>query len=459
MRILHRRRFLQSTVILGTGIIIHGHEGVSAAEASVSQWYRGNLHLHTQWSDGSPMPEWAVAWYKKRGYHFICTSDHNTFQTKELQFAAWRGGCVPPKNVAPFQTNGSRWKEVVEPASWQLTQATIDQAAEMFGSQSLTSLVEEDRTFYRLKTFDELVSQFVESEKFLLIPGFEQTGTSQNGRQIHMNFINVRSFFPYIRETDVQSTVNENFFRGKDLYANHAEPSMGILNHPIWPYYDIEPQILIDNPEIRFFEFNNNGLDGERHPQAWTPEKFWDIVNTHRVTAGQPLLLGTGSDDEHSYRREYPKAWMVVRSESLDFPSLYAAMDRGDFYASNGLDFDSIVFDRGQGTLSVKIKAEPGVSYRIDFIGTKKDADRTCTFIEIPAQAKRSARTVSSWSDQIGVVLQSVVGTEADYTLDARDLYVRARVTILTEAPEYQDKCQSILRPAAWTQPYSIMVR
>ena len=32
------------------------------------RWYKGNLHMHTFWSDGKAFPEEAVAWYKSRGY-------------------------------------------------------------------------------------------------------------------------------------------------------------------------------------------------------------------------------------------------------------------------------------------------------------------------------------------------------------------------------------------------------
>jgi histidinol phosphatase-like PHP family hydrolase len=42
--------------------------------------------MHTQWSDGHPLPQWAVDWYKSHGYHFICPSDHNIFQSNDLRF-------------------------------------------------------------------------------------------------------------------------------------------------------------------------------------------------------------------------------------------------------------------------------------------------------------------------------------------------------------------------------------
>ncbi|MDD3470802.1 MAG: hypothetical protein PHE53_12620 [Thermoguttaceae bacterium] len=460
MRNLDRRCFLQSTSLLGASLLLNRSTSTFAeTELEPStQWYRGNLHLHTQWSDGSPMPEWVVAWYKEKGYHFICTSDHNTFQSDTLQFNAWCGACETPKDLTAFEKLGSRWKQVMDPAWGRLTQVAVDQAAEKFGSDSLTSIVDADRKLYRLKTFDELSAQFSEPGKFLLFPSFEQTGQSQDRRQVHMNFINVRTFFPYIEGKNVQDTVDRTFDQGKELYHSNPEPYMFTLNHPIWPYYDVEPQTLIDNPAIRFCELNNNGLEYDRHPQGWDPEKFWDVANAFRVAAGQPLVLATGSDDEHSYTRKTPKAWIMVRAERLDFPSLYAAMERGDSYTSNGLDFETITFDRGNGKLSVKVKAEPNTSYRIEFFGTKKDFDRTCTWINVP-EDKHPARSISSWSDQIGQRFQSVDGTGASYTLAEDDLYVRARVTKITDTQEYQEKYQLLLYPAAWTQPYSMLVR
>ena len=454
---LNRRHFIQSSSLLGAAVWVPGQNGWAATEQG--RWYRGNLHLHTQWSDGSPMPEWVVAWYKEQGYHFICTSDHNTFQTNELQFGAWCGACETPKDLEPFRERNSRWKEV-QSASWgRLSEESVEQAVAKFGADALPSITQNDRKYYRLKPFDELVEQFAQPGEFLIIPGFEQTGRSQDQREVHMNFINVRHFFPYISAADGPQTVVENFKRGRELYANQAEPYMFTLNHPAWRYYDVEPDVLIDHPEIRFFELNNNGLTFAEDPNGWTPEKFWDVVNAHRARAGQPLVLATGTDDEHSYQRKSPRAWMMVYAESLDFPTLFAAMDRGDSYTSNGLDFERIVFDRDAGTLSVRVKPEPDRKYRIDWIGTKKNFDDTRTEIHIPAQGNRPERFVGRWSDAIGETLKTVEGTEATYTLAEDDLYVRARVTLITEKPEFQDGQKAIPLPGAWTQPFSRLTR
>ena len=43
------------------------------------QWFRGQLHAHSYWSDGRAFPEQAIDAYKQRGYHFLCLTDHNRF--------------------------------------------------------------------------------------------------------------------------------------------------------------------------------------------------------------------------------------------------------------------------------------------------------------------------------------------------------------------------------------------
>ena len=40
-------------------------------------WYKGNLHTHTNKSDGDSSPEDVVNWYEKNKYDFLVLSDHN----------------------------------------------------------------------------------------------------------------------------------------------------------------------------------------------------------------------------------------------------------------------------------------------------------------------------------------------------------------------------------------------
>ncbi len=45
--------------------------------------YKGNMHLHTTWSDGSLTAAETVEVFKEKGYHFVCISDHDIYSRTE----------------------------------------------------------------------------------------------------------------------------------------------------------------------------------------------------------------------------------------------------------------------------------------------------------------------------------------------------------------------------------------
>ncbi len=418
----------------------------AAASAPAKRWFKGNLHMHNQWSDGEPLPEWAVDWYKSNGYHFICPSDHNIFQTDALRFDSF-GSNLPPSDPAAFKGETSLWKMVSPKAGWaKLTQARIDQAVARFGKDSVRTLTVGGQTFVRMKPFAELEKQFVEPDRFLMIPGFEQTGGCPDGRQVHVNFINVREAFPYIAAEQPKEILERTYARGRDLYGRNY---LFTANHPLWRYYDVSPADLIALPQIRLFELNNNEVTGgfDAHPQGWTPERCWDVVNAHRASHDQPLLLGMGSDDRHGYDGP-AKAWSVVRAADLRVNDLLDAISAGDFYASNGLDFADIRFD-GR-TLSVKVDAREEGPYRILFLGTKRGYDPSSRTVDVAQGPRCPARRIDVYSESIGTALAAVEGTEGAYTLKSDDLYVRAKIVKVT--PDLRPDWKS--QPAAWSQPY-----
>ena len=58
------------------------------AEAiDVSTFQKGNIHTHTNLSDGDHPPDQVYAWYRERGYSFLAITDHNTL-TEPSRFRA-----------------------------------------------------------------------------------------------------------------------------------------------------------------------------------------------------------------------------------------------------------------------------------------------------------------------------------------------------------------------------------
>ena len=436
----------------------------AGAAAPSSRWYKGNLHCHTFWSDGGAFPEQAVAWYRDHGYNFLGLSDHNVFQDDPKRWRAVGTGTRPVK------------------------QEVFDACARDFPGLE-TRKTESGGTEARLRTYGELRRMFDRPGEFLLLPAVEITHTTTlaNGlvHQVHMNTVNVPDVPPSLRAKDfarkfrdkpVADLVGEKARETKEQAARLGVPHLFILNHPIWRWYDVAPEDLVAQPDVRFFEVCNNGspfAPGEGLPEdGLDTDRFWDVVNAFRAVRGQKLLYGIGTDDTHHYFGEpgpmlMPgNAWTKVRAARLDAASLTAAMEAGDFVACEGIEPEDVVFDPASGRLEVSVAGRADVPVTVEFIvsrrGFSEKPVRTCTVTPReprPEERAAFARTISIYDDRIGCTAKTVKGApgqsvQASYTLAADDLYVRARISC-PGAP----RCTAPLHPqrlhVAWTQPYA----
>ena len=422
-----------------------------------TRWWRGNLHTHTFWSDGRLFPEEAIEWYRTHGYHFLGLSDHNV-----------------------FQDNPDRWISEVERESYFAEYLSAFPDAE-------TRQTPDGNREARLRTFAELESRFNDPGRFLLLPAFEATRSAEyadgHRSELHMNAVNLPALLPSIAAPDFHRI--EHDISLADFLVRHVAEtdalaqSMGrrslfTLNHPIWAWYDIAPEVLVETPEVRFFEVCNNGSPFTPAPDlpddGFDTDRFWDVVNAFRARRGLPLLFGVGGDDTHVYRGEphggmlMPgNAWTLVRAKTLSADALIDAMEAGDFAACEGLEPADVAFDSATGTLSVAVAAKAGASRTIRFIVSKRDFSETPVrmFTARPvvrADIARHERTFRIYEDKIGLVAKTAVSAPgealcASYTMGDDDLYVRARI----EEPG-EPLCTASLHPqhrlVAWTQPY-----
>lgn len=114
----------------------------------------------------------------------------------------------------------------------------------------------------------------------------------------------------------------------------------------------------------------------------------------------------------------------MMKSKKLYPHSLIAAMEAGDFYSTTGVELETIQYDKN--TLTLKIKAEEGVTYMTEFITAYKDNSR-------------------------GETVKTVKRSGASYTLPKDHLFVRAKITSskLKENPYRKGDVE-----VAWTQPF-----
>lgn len=98
-------------------------------------------------------------------------------------------------------------------------------------------------------------------------------------------------------------------------------------------------------------------------------EEAWDAILSSGV-----LLYGIAVDDAHVFKRPGDpivpgpgRGWVVVRARRLEVRALLEALERGDFYASTGVELqDYTVTNR---SMTITVKPDPWAKYRIQFLG------------------------------------------------------------------------------------------
>ena len=455
-----RRGFLAAGAALAAAA---GARGVAqAAPAGGKRFYKGQFHTHTYRSDGSAFPEQAIQFYRETGYNFLGLSDHNVY------------------------AEGRRVKKVGK-GKGRVNQDIFDAYRRAFPASAQSETAADGTVEAVVQTYAKMREIFEKPGEFLLLDAVEGTTRTYDDdgveHQVHMNYLNVPGVPEHFRNCGTKATVAQRIrdsFKAVEAMAKEmGRESMFILNHPIWRWYDVNPEDLIANPEVRFFELCNGGSPyrpGEGLPtDGFATDRFWDVVNAFRARNGQPLLYGVGNDDTHAYFGTVGSvpgihclpynAWSLVRADALTAEALIRAMHAGDFAVCEGVQPEDFSFDPASGTLSVSVAGKKNLCRTIQFIVTKRDFSekpvRTVS-IEPPdaPEEKRKiyARKVNVYdTKKIGCVAKAVSGgigeaVKASYTMKPDDLYVRARI-ISPERPA-ASAFQHPKVQVAWTQPY-----
>ena len=393
-----------------------------------AQWWKGNLHTHSLWSDGDDYLEMIADWYKRHGYHFLALSDHNILSDHErwVSIAKNRGGELA------FGKYLARWGE-----QWVETR-------EFEGEKQV-----------RLKTLNDFRGKFDEPGRFLMIQGEEITA-----KNVHINATNIQEqILPYTgfdqnkSESIVdamQRTVNAVF----EQRRRTGVPMFPHLNHPNFKWAITAEEFMQVDHE-RFFEVYNghpqvNNEGDEFHAST---DRFWDIVLTQRLAVlGKDVMFGVGTDDSHNYHNEPKKitlpgrGWVMVRAPKLTPEDLIAAMEKGDFYASSGVTLKAMQFEKNR--MSFEIDAESGVTYTTEFIGTRRGYDDTSE--PVLDKNGKPMRVTRRYSADIGAVLAKTTDLQSSYTLKGDEIYVRARITSNKPKPNASSAGEF---ERAWLQP------
>lgn len=269
---------------------------------------------------------------------------------------------------------------------------------------------EEVAAWYRDHGYDFLVitdhdkiTRIPAPEGLVLIPGEEVTDRLPK-KPLHVNALGVeRVITPQGGKTPVDVLQ-------RNIDAVRGAGGVALVNHPNFGWaFGAEELLQLRNFALLEIASGHPYVNSQGPPSA---EAMWDRL----LTDGR-RVYGVAVDDSHHWKttletdRALPgKGWVVVRTEKRDAKSILGALQRGDFYASTGVELAEVA--RGR----VKVKEKNGAHYRVQFIGSG------------------------------GRLLQESEGASAQYAIRGNEGYVRARVI------DSNGKM-------AWTQPVFVGTR
>ena len=251
---------------------------------------------------------------------------------------------------------------------------------------------------------DGLNATFAAPEKFLVISGQEVTGSFE-GKPVHVNGLNLTRVVMPVKGKSVLDVLQ------RDVDGVREAGGVPQINHPNFGW-GLTSEDVARVDRARLIEIWNghpavNNLGGGGSPSA---EEIWDTA----LTAGR-ILFGIADDDSHYFKRPGDKSvptaghgWVVVRAPRLDAAAIVGALDRGDFYASTGVELADYQVTDTQVTVTIRAAGQS--RYRVVFVGAG------------------------------GRVLAETVDNPAVYRFRGGEQYVRARVLESNGA-------------MAWTQP------
>ena len=230
------------------------------------------------------------------------------------------------------------------------------------------------------------------SEQFLLIKGEEVTDRFGD-KPIHVNGLDVSASVEPQHGSSVldvlQRTVDAIRQAGGAPHINH--PNFG------WAITADDLKALRND---KLFEIYNghhqvNNLGGGGVPGM---EEVWD-----RILSSGKLIYGLADDDAHTFKQpgnpNVPgpgRGWVFVRAERLAPRQIVESLERGDFYASTGVELSD--YQVTEKAITITIKSDAYSKYRVQFIGRN------------------------------GVVLSEAIASPATYAFKGDELYVRGKV-------------------------------
>ena len=261
-------------------------------------FYKANLHCHSTYSDGKLTPEQIKEVYMAHGYSVVAYTDHellhdNSHLTDD-RFLALTGyeiaADLPLSDSGPYGERRCVHINLISPEPHRLRHVCFD-------------------------------------------PGFVGRWCDHDG------IAPVAEYYgDIVRHSGTSEWVNQVVAEGRE----HG--FLVTFNHPSWSCLDYGD--YGDYEGFWGLELFNTGCDKAGNIDGAN-------VYDHFLRRGK-YMMPLATDDNHSGlasvdtpRGSMCGGWVVVRAERLDYDTVFAALQRGDFYASTGPEIQSLYAEDG----------------------------------------------------------------------------------------------------------------
>lgn len=266
-------------------------------------FYKVNMHSHSNLSDGSQTPEELKKFYKARGYSAIAYTEHEglfdlTYLNDDEFLALTSYEYALGNSAAPAHS------------LYEGKPQAPDHVEQMHLNLYAKDPHNKKMVCYNPKYLWGRLKDFVDEYEYVGEPNFERVWS--------IECIN-----------EIIKTARDNGF-------------LVCYNHPNWSLNTYETYSRLEN--LTALEICN-GASNRGSDMDYTP-----YVYDQMLRAGK-RIVPVGGDDNHSTIHFF-KAWTMVKAESLTHENILTAIERGDCYASSGPEIHELYYE--DGTVTIK---------------------------------------------------------------------------------------------------------
>ena len=251
------------------------------------QFYKANLHAHTNISDGKRSPEEVKEFYKSQGYSAVCFTDHEVL--------------IPHKDLCD------------------------EDFIALHGYEIAIKKDEKGHTAYHMPVYH--LNVIAKSQDTVLMPHYYRDNPSCAG--------NARKW------------INEHGVWDNNDIIDHTEYNIEWINKHLEIISRAGFLVTYNHPQFNLH--NVNDFAGLKHIHAFEVINGGCIclndntgIHYEQFLRAGGRAVAIGGDDNHNPQTSLV-AWTMIKAPELSYDALIAAYERGDCYASDGPEIHSLV--------------------------------------------------------------------------------------------------------------------